>query len=285
MNSDKIKMTNYMIMMFETDSLEQASPATVSRCGMIYMHPNTVGWWNIFISWVYNNYRQIYVQEFINHIEDLMDAIFTRTLKYTKSKCNQYEDMSEVMLLNSFLKIFKAMINKSGLDDPSVADWTLDQFQRRINPMFIFSVMWSVSTTVTDEQRKSFDKFIRRTVNDPIRCEIRETRIVKFEKNIVPPEHGGTMIIEYEYDFMDLKWVHYREALARFDCSTEIFEIQSFYEVFIETFESLRIKSILEMSVSHEFPALLIGPTGIGKTQLINSYLRTFNSEEYMTIN
>ena len=35
-------MTNYMTMMFEVDNLAQASPATVSRCGMVYMQDKIV---------------------------------------------------------------------------------------------------------------------------------------------------------------------------------------------------------------------------------------------------
>jgi len=51
MNSDKIRMTNFMTMMMETDSLEQASPATVSRMGMIYLNNEDINIDSIINKW------------------------------------------------------------------------------------------------------------------------------------------------------------------------------------------------------------------------------------------
>ena len=51
-NGQRIKLRNQMRMLFEVQDLKVASPATVSRCGMVYMICEDLGWKPFVETWV-----------------------------------------------------------------------------------------------------------------------------------------------------------------------------------------------------------------------------------------
>ena len=51
-NGVRMKVNDTVHMLFEVEDLAVASPATVSRCGMVYMDRQEVGWRNVVKAWV-----------------------------------------------------------------------------------------------------------------------------------------------------------------------------------------------------------------------------------------
>jgi len=49
-----IKLTKWMTIMFEVEDLQHASPATVSRCGMVFLEAKNLSWMSIVISFFHD---------------------------------------------------------------------------------------------------------------------------------------------------------------------------------------------------------------------------------------
>ena len=50
-SQETIRLTKWMTMMFEVEDLQHASPATVSRCGMVFLEARNLNWNSIIISY------------------------------------------------------------------------------------------------------------------------------------------------------------------------------------------------------------------------------------------
>jgi len=59
-NGERIKLKPEMKLIFECEELSQASPATVSRCGMVYSSPDTCNWRLIVKRWLLSLDRKDY---------------------------------------------------------------------------------------------------------------------------------------------------------------------------------------------------------------------------------
>jgi dynein heavy chain len=79
-----IAMNNTMNIIFEPMDLAAASPATVSRCGMIYMEPTSMGWKPMFNSWLLHKLPKHFKKEDVDEIEMLFLWIIDPILYYIR---------------------------------------------------------------------------------------------------------------------------------------------------------------------------------------------------------
>jgi dynein heavy chain len=197
MSSDKIPMSKFQTMIFETENLAKASLATVSRCGMIYLNSDMVGIRNFFQSWLNINYDSLFEAEVKDHLLDLFDVVYKPAVKYMETGKKHYQHQSEMSLTSSFTAMFKVLLTEAGFVVGKHLEEEGNRLLPKLNILFVQAIAWSLGMSVMSSYRKEFDKLIRRLVSDSVKSEVKADRIVKFDKDIVPPEFTGATMYNY----------------------------------------------------------------------------------------
>jgi len=55
-NGERIRLQKHCAMLFEVYDLQYASPATISRCGMVYVDPKNLGYEPYWLRWLNARY-------------------------------------------------------------------------------------------------------------------------------------------------------------------------------------------------------------------------------------
>uniref|UniRef100_A0A8C3VA02 Dynein axonemal heavy chain 3 n=1 Tax=Catharus ustulatus TaxID=91951 RepID=A0A8C3VA02_CATUS len=154
MSGEIIQMSSKMSLIFEPADLEQASPATVSRCGMIYMDPQQLGWKPLKDS--YMKTLPSSLQE--EHRELVRDFIF----------CT--DEIKE-------------------LDEEDSETMSAQQITSWLQALFLFALVWTIGGIIDANSRRKFDSFYRSLLNG-MNEENPRPKNVKLNKNNLFPEKG-----------------------------------------------------------------------------------------------
>ena len=94
LNGEVIQMSDGMSLIFETDDLQQASPATVSRCGMVYLEPAMLGARSHFASWLAQLAPRLVGPggpeadaALQRRLTDLFEALFAKSVDFVLESC------------------------------------------------------------------------------------------------------------------------------------------------------------------------------------------------------
>jgi dynein heavy chain len=250
-----IKMSNEMTMMFEVEDLVVASPATVSRVGIIYMEPKSLGLDVLLQSWLetlpecvpqlvkskITYYFDLYVQPCI---------YFLRTyLKELAPTVDNNLAQSLMRILDCYFEPFHTVEGR-----PAPTDLMLADLVTCIDPLFIFSLVWSVGATTNEDGRKMFDAFLKQ-----------ELTANKFPW----PFPKGGIIYDFIFIVETKKWTKWMDIIEKFEVDPKL----SFSEIVVPTTDSVRNTYLLDLLLPNDKHVLMVGATGTGKTININQYL------------
>jgi dynein heavy chain len=107
-NGDRIALTPNVRLLFEVENLKQASLATVSRAGMIYMDLDELGWKPYFEQWIASKTEK-FGQEYGERLTEFTNKWLEKVLTIKKTHCKEMVKTSETACCRSMTKLFDAM--------------------------------------------------------------------------------------------------------------------------------------------------------------------------------
>lgn len=143
---------------FEVADLNNASPATVSRCGIVYISPEDLFWKPLILTWCKdrasvreqcNPEETKWITDLVNKYIEIPDMFKMLKMDYFY---NNYE-CPEVCCTTMFLNLITSMLQKYIREGKTIDKATLEK-------IFIFCLCWSVAGLCEQEDREKFHKFL-----------------------------------------------------------------------------------------------------------------------------
>ena len=270
-----IAMSNNMNLIFEPMDLAVASPATVSRCGMVYIEPERLGWEPLYQSWRTHNLPKTFFEAEELEVHMLIDWMVEPTLRQIETKMKLIAPMMRQNLVMSLLKLFADSLKF--FNEQTVFE-SIEEKERikMIDCLFVFSMVWSLGAAVVSNDRRSFNIWLRRLISMDV------AEIKNKGKKIQPviPESGS--YYDYIYLIEQKNWKHWTEAEIT-DINAEIPSKILPNEIIVATVDTVRYTYLLEKMILANIPHLFCGGTGTGKTVYVKDVLlNKLNQNKYI---
>ncbi|XP_038005283.1 dynein heavy chain 1, axonemal [Motacilla alba alba] len=260
-----IKMTEGMTMMFEVQDLAVASPATVSRCGMVYLEPSILGLDPFIECWL-KNVPEV-MQRYAQQLASLFKRFLQEAIDFLRSSVKEIITSTDGNLTMSLLTLLECLYQPfvpiKGLK--TIPREKIARMGELIEPWFIFALIWSVGATGDSLGREAFSSWLRKKMaKERIRLLFPEEGLVYDYKL----DDAGLSNTEEDVDEEVRKEVHWEvwlDATAKFTMVPDT----NFCDVIVPTMNTVRMAYLLELLLTNYKPVLCIGPTGTGKTLTI----------------
>ncbi|CAL8325422.1 unnamed protein product [Merluccius merluccius] len=262
MSGEIIQMSNQMSLIFEAMDLSQASPATVSRCGMIYMEPSQLGWEPLVTSWMNTLPEALRGPDHSPLILELFHWLLPPALRVLRKHCREVVSTNDSNTVVSLCRLFEVLLAEPVGEDPgnnNIRTWLM--------AAFAFSLVWSVGGCCDAESRERFDAFCRETLSGKTDGHPVPAAVGKWE---CPMEEKG-LVYDYSYEFKGKgRWVHWNDAIKNVSLGDKNTKVQ---DIIVPTLDTVRYTYLMDLCINNAVPLLFVGPTGTGKSVYVKEKL------------
>lgn len=276
-NNDRIPMTDNVKMAFEVEDLNNASPATVSRCGIVFVSETDLGWMPLITTWIADrigmkcttnpeepDWIREFAQKYFWYGDDKIGIFDILTKQYVYVMFTP-----AVIRVTQFINLMEAIMQQIFKQQKKIVK---NEFEK----LFVFCFGWAIGGLFENEEREKFHKLIE-TIGGPMPA-------ISAAKMGMEKE----TLYDYFFNIETMDWKIWEGE------NWQPPKRMAFSQLLIPTMDSTRTEYLIEMidslpSMRSEKreenglrSCLLVGGPGTAKTSVILMYTSKFKQEEML---
>ncbi|EMP33916.1 Dynein heavy chain 8, axonemal [Chelonia mydas] len=249
-NGDRIPMSPNCKIVFEPHNIDNASPATVSRNGMVFMSSSVLDWRPILKAWLQTlpaTHSDVLWNSFNSVFQDLIDFVFTAvTPKMPVLEC---------MYIKQAIDLLQGLLADRNEKQPS---------QEHLARLFVFAIMWSVGALLELDDRVKMELFLQ---NHSTTLEL-------------PAVNGEETV--FEFGISDCgQWEHWSKRVPEYVYPKE--SVPEYTSILVPNVDNVRTDFLMDTIMKQGKAVLLIGEQGTAKTVMVKGYTSKYDPELHLT--
>ncbi|KAF2987534.1 hypothetical protein EK904_013207 [Melospiza melodia maxima] len=260
-NGERIRLQAHCALLFEVGDLQYASPATVSRCGMVFVDPKNLR---------YEPYWQKWVKKRENEEEKVeLDNLFQKYVPYL------IDMIIEGIVNGKQERKLKTIIPQTDLNMIVQLTVMLDVLlEQPENPnvlecFFLEALYCSLGASLLDAGRIKFDENVKH-----ISC----MNVIHTEGVLAKPgELPGQLptLYDFHFDGSQKMWVPWMQLVPEYIHNPEM----KFLDILVPTVDTTRTAWLLGQMVKAKRPVVLVGESGTSKTATTQNFLSNLDKD------
>ncbi|XP_027744233.1 dynein heavy chain 5, axonemal isoform X7 [Empidonax traillii] len=252
-NGDRIPMAPNCKIVFEPHNIDNASPATVSRNGMVFMSSSVLSW-----SPILEGFLKRRSSQEAEILRQLYSSSFPDLYSFSIQSLHCKTEMLEAFVIMQSINILQ------GLIPPKEQGGELAQ--KYLERLYIFSLMWSVGALLELEDRCKMEYWLRNHAT------------IKLDLPCIPEGSEDTMF-DY-YVASDGKWRHWNTHVEEYVYPSS--GMPEYGSILVPNVDNVRMDFLIETIAKQGKAVLLIGEQGTAKTVIIKGFMTKYNPESHM---
>ncbi|XP_011822268.1 PREDICTED: dynein heavy chain 17, axonemal [Mandrillus leucophaeus] len=250
-SNERIPLNRTMRLVFEISHLRTATPATVSRAGILYINPADLGWNPVVSSWI----ERRKVQSEKANLMILFDKYLPTCLDKLRFGFKKITPVPEITVIQMILYLLECLLTEKTVPP--------DSPKELYELYFVFACFWAFGGAMFQDQlvdyRVEFSKWW-----------INEFKTIKF------PSQGT--IFDYYIDPDTKKFLPWTDKVPSFELDPDV-PLQA---SLVHTMETIRLRYFMDLLMEKSRPVMLVGNAGTGKSVMMGDKLESLNTDYYL---